>query len=215
MAKAKTHGSFPLVLSAPSGGGKTAIRRALLRCDKRFRFSVTCTTRPRRPGEKEGRDYYFVKPDRFAAMRRNGGLLEWARVHGNMYGTPARPVERLLEKGLMPVMTVDIKGARAVRRSFPGAVTVFLLPPDLKTLVKRLKRRGESEDGIKVRLATARTELKAAPLFDYLVVNDKLEDAVEAIVKIADAEAARPRFRRELVERFGRELRGFTPHFGR
>jgi len=198
-----------MVLSAPSGGGKTAIRERLLQRDKRFRFSITCTTRPMRPGEKDGRDYYFVTPAEFGRLRRGGKLLEWARVHGNMYGTPVKSVTALLEKDLIPVMTIDVKGARSVKRIFPGTVTVFLLPPDLKTLMKRLKNRGEPDAGVRVRLATAKKELREAPAFDYLVINDKLEDAARDIAGIADIESMKASRRRKAIERFGRELLNF------
>lgn len=198
-----------MVLSAPSGGGKTAIREKLLESDGRFRFSVTCTTRPRRPGERDGRDYYFVTAEEFGRLRRSGQLLEWARVHGNMYGTPAKAVRTALEKGFVPVMTIDVKGARAVKKIFPETVTVFLLPPDLPTLVRRLKKRGEQEAGIRVRLGTARSEVKDASSFDYLVVNDKLDDAVREIRRIADTERMRASRRRVELARFGQELLNF------
>ncbi|HOW89383.1 MAG TPA: guanylate kinase [Elusimicrobiales bacterium] len=201
--------SFPLVLSAPSGGGKTAIRERLLSADKRFRFSVTCTTRPRRPGERDGKDYYFVTPEEFRRLRRAGKLLEWARVHGNMYGTPVRSVKAVLDKGFVPVMTIDVKGARAVRKAFPDAVTVFLLPPDLATLVERLRKRGEPEAGMKVRFGTARKELRESVRFDYLVVNDRLSDAVSDVRKIADAEMMRVSRRGTELRRFSRELSYF------
>jgi guanylate kinase len=208
MGKAKEHRYryFPMVLSAPSGGGKTAIREKLLRLDERLRFNVTCTTRAKRPGEKDGRDYYFVTPEEFGRLRRSGKLLEWARVHGNLYGTPVRPVESLVRNGFIPVMTIDVKGARSVKKVFPGAVTVFLLPPDLNTLVKRLRSRGEPETGIKVRLETAKKELKAAASFDYLVINDRLDEAVNEIRKIAEAEAAGMPRRLPAIERFKKEL---------
>jgi len=205
----KKAGYFPLVLSAPSGGGKAAIREKLLRRDGRFRVSVTCTTRPRRPGERNGRDYYFVSEKEFGRLRGSGGLLEWARVHGNMYGTPVKSVRDTLKKGLAPVMTIDVKGARAVKRIFPETVTVFLLPPDIATLAGRLRKRGEPEDGIRVRLGTARGELLAASSFDYLVVNDGLDDAVRDVGRIVDAECMRVSRRLPRLRRFSRELSDF------
>ncbi|MDA8132327.1 MAG: guanylate kinase [Elusimicrobia bacterium] len=200
---------FPLVLSSPSGGGKTAVRSALLELDPKFAFSVTCTTRPRRPGEVDGRDYYFVTESRFLKLRKSGKLLEWARVHGNYYGTPVRSVRDVLAKGRIPVMTIDVKGARAVRRLFPGAVTVFLLPPDLKTLLKRLRARGESGEGLKVRMRTASAELREVGRFGYLVVNDALADAVAAVAGIAAAEAARTERSAGIARRFAEQLAKF------
>ena len=140
-----------MVISAPSGGGKTVVRSGLLKLDKRFAFSVTCTTRQRRPGEVDGKDYYFVTVEQFRKMLKDGLLLEWARVHGYYYGTPVKSVVEVLEKGRIPVMTIDVKGARSVKKIFPETVTVFLLPPDLKTLVQRLKSRGEAPENVAVR----------------------------------------------------------------
>lgn len=195
-----------MVISAPSGGGKSSIREKLLKRDRRFRFSVTCTTRPMRPGEVEGRDYYFVTLNEFKRLRGSGKLLEWARVHGNMYGTPVKPVMTLLEKGLIPVMTIDVKGARSVKKIFPGTVTVFLLPPGLKTLVDRLRKRREPAENIRVRIATAKKEIKEAAFFDYLVINDKLARAVCDIRAIAGVECMKVSRRRAEIRRFGREL---------
>ena len=195
-----------MVISAPSGGGKTAIREKLLKCDERFRFSITCTTRPMRPGERDGRDYYFVTPAQFGRLRKSGRLLEWATVHGNLYGTPAASVAEVLKKGFIPVMTIDVKGARSVKRIFPETVTVFLLPPDLATLTARLKKRRESPENIRIRLRTAKKELKEAGYFEYLVLNDRLEEAVSDIRKIADMECMKVSRRRAEIEKFSREL---------
>ncbi len=197
-----------MVLSAPSGGGKTVVRSALLKLDGKFAFSVTCTTRPRRPEEADGRDYYFVTEPQFMKLRREGKLLEWAKVHGNYYGTPVRSVTEVLREGRIPVMTIDVKGARSVRRLFPDAVTVFLLPPDLKTLVRRLRARGEPPENVAVRLNTAKAELKAAPAFDYLVINDRLPETVREVAAIAELETLRTRRNLDKVRAFGAELAG-------
>ncbi len=197
-----------MVLSAPSGGGKTVVRSALLKLDGKFAFSVTCTTRPRRPEEADGRDYYFVTEPQFMKLRREGKLLEWAKVHGNYYGTPVRSVTEVLREGRIPVMTIDVKGARSVRRLFPDAVTVFLLPPDLKTLVRRLRARGEPPENVAVRLNTAKAELKAAPAFDYLVINDRLPETVREVAAIAELETLRTRRNLDKVRAFGAELSG-------
>lgn len=206
---AKSHKYFPVVIAAPSGGGKTSIRGKLLKKDRRFRFSITCTTRPIRPGEVNGRDYYFVSTAEFERLRKGGKLLEWARVHGNLYGTPVAPVLRLLEKGLIPVMTIDVKGARSVRKIFPETVTVFLLPPGLKALVSRLKKRREPAENIGIRLETAKKEIKEAAFFEYLVVNDKLDTAVRDIREIADTECLKVRRRQAEIRSFSRELEKF------
>ena len=197
---------FPMVISAPSGGGKTVVRSALLKLDRRFAFSVTCTTRPRRPGEVDGKDYFFVTAERFAGLRKEGKLLEWAKVHGNYYGTPVKYVAEALKKDRIPVMTIDVKGARSVKRIFPGAVTVFLLPPDLKTLVRRLRGRGEAPENVAVRLETARSEIRAASGFDYLVINDSLPEAVREVAAIADLETRRTTRNLDKVEAFEKQL---------
>ena len=196
-----------MVISAPSGGGKTVVRSGLLKLNKKFAFSVTCTTRARRPGEVEGKDYYFVSVPQFLKLREEGKLLEWAKVHGNYYGTPVKSVMAVLEKGRIPVMTIDVKGARSVKRLFPAAVTVFLLPPDLKTLVQRLRGRGEAPENVAVRLRTARSELKVASTFDYLVINDSLPEAVREVAAIAELETRRTARNLDKVESFGSQLR--------
>jgi guanylate kinase len=195
-----------MVISAPSGGGKTVVRSGLLKLDKRFAFSVTCTTRPRRPGEVDGRDYYFVTVEQFRKLRGEGKLLEWATVHGNYYGTPVNSVAAVLENGRIPVMTIDVKGARSVKKIFPEAVTVFLLPPDLKTLVQRLRGRGEKPENVAVRLETARSEIKVASRFDYLVINDKLNEAVREVAAIADLETRKIGRNLDKVKAFGKQL---------
>ena len=197
---------FPMVISAPSGGGKTVVRSGLLKLDKRFAFSVTCTTRPRRPGEIEGRDYYFVTVEKFGKLRKAGKLLEWATVHGNYYGTPVKSVVEVLKQGRIPVMTIDVKGAHSVKKIFPEAVTVFLLPPDLKTLVQRLRGRGESPENVAIRIETARAEIKVASRFDYLVINDKLKEAVREVAAIADLETRKTGRNLAMVLAFGKQL---------
>ncbi|PIS47052.1 MAG: guanylate kinase [Elusimicrobia bacterium CG08_land_8_20_14_0_20_51_18] len=182
---------FPVVISAPSGGGKSTVKNHLVKKDKRFAFSVTCTTREKRPGEKEGRDYYFVDAAEFDRLRKMGELIEWAEVHGRLYGTPKRSVISILERGKIPFMTIDVKGARSVKKIFADSVSVFLLPPDLRTMIKRLEKRGERPAEMKVRMNTARKELGEALRFDYLVINDRLEDAVNDIIGIANAEKCR------------------------
>ncbi len=177
-----------MVISAPSGGGKSAVKNHLIKSDRRFAFSITCTTRKPRPGEKEGRDYYFVSPEKFEALRKNGSLIEWAEVHGNLYGTPKKSVLSLLESGKIPLMTIDVKGAKSVKRIFRDAVSIFLLPPSLSVMVKRLKKRGEGERELSIRLKTAKRELKEAFGYDYLVINDKLEKASEDIAAVVKAE---------------------------
>ncbi len=204
-----------MVISAPSGGGKTVVRSGLMKLDKRFAFSVTCTTRPRRPGETDGKDYYFVTEKQFREMRAEGKLLEWAKVHLNYYGTPVKSVMNVLRAGRIPVMTIDVKGARSVKKIFPQTVTVFLLPPDLKTLVQRLRRRGEKPENVAVRLETARAEIKVAAQFDYLVINDRLPEAVREVAAIADLEIRKIGRNLDKVKAFRRQLEKRTVKRGR
>ena len=192
---------FPLVLSAPSGGGKTAIREILIK-DPRFGFSITCTTRNPRPGETDGKDYYFVSREKFAEMQKNGQLLEWAEVHGNFYGTPVKSVKDVMDAGKIPVMTIDVKGAESVRKIFPEAVSLFIIPPSAEILKKRLELRGETPESMKIRLATAREEMKQAYKFDYLVINDILETAAADVIKITETEAMKVRYNLEILENF-------------
>jgi guanylate kinase len=154
----------------------------------------------------DGKDYYFVTAEQFKRLRRDGKLLEWALVHGNYYGTPVKSAVDVLEKGRIPVMTIDVKGARSVKRIFPGAVTVFLLPPDLKTLVQRLRGRGEAPENVAVRLETARSEIKVASTFDYLVINDKLAETVREIAAIAELETRKIGRNLDKVRAFGSQL---------
>lgn len=196
---------FPLVLSAPSGGGKTAVRDGLLK-DSRFGFSITCTTRAPRPGEINGKDYYFVSKDEFLSLRKDGKLLEWAEVHGNYYGTPVKSVKDVMDSGKIPVMTIDVKGAASIRKIFDDAVTIFIIPPSPKILKKRLELRGESAEGMKVRMNTAREEMKQAHLFDYLVINDSLDAAISDVVKITETEMLRMCRNKYLSDLFSKDL---------
>ena len=150
-----------MVISAPSGGGKSVVRAEIFKKDKRFKFSVTCTTRKKRKGEVQGRDYHFVSDKKFKKLISDKKLLEWAKVHGNLYGTPIKSVRDILKENKIPLMTIDVNGARSVKKYFPDAVTVFILSPSLKILVKRLKLRKESEENIAIRLETAKKEIKA------------------------------------------------------
>lgn len=203
---ARKYKYFPMVIASPSGGGKTVVRSGLLKLNKKFAFSVTCTTRPRRPGEVEGKDYYFVTVPQFLKLRKEGKLLEWAKVHGNYYGTPVKSVMQVLGQGRIPVMTIDVKGARSVKRLFPEAVTVFLLPPDLKTLVQRLRGRGEAPENVAVRLETARAEIKVASRFDYLVINDELRETIREVAAIAELETRKTGRNLDKVKAFGNQL---------
>lgn len=197
---------FPVVISAPSGGGKSAIKSEIFKSDGRFAFSVTCTTRKRRKGEREGRDYFFLSKKKFAAMARSGKLLEWAEVHGNLYGTPVESVKKILEKNRVPLMTIDVNGARSVKKIFPGSVSVFILPPSLEILLERLKKREESGSETAKRLETAMREIKEARRYDYIVVNDEIENAAAKIVKIVESEFLKAERNDDKIADFEKDL---------
>ncbi|MFP7753354.1 guanylate kinase [Thermodesulfobacteriota bacterium B35] len=184
-----------LVLSAPSGCGKTTILKRVMAELPGLVFSVSHTTRAPRPGEVDGRDYHFVGRDEFETIRDRtpSGFLEWAEVHGNLYGTSRQEVERLRARGLDVVLDIDVQGAVQVRRDW-DPVTVFIAPPSLAELERRLRGRGtEAAETIALRLANARREMKAAADYEYLVVNDVLDVAVDALRSIIVAERCRRR----------------------
>jgi guanylate kinase len=180
------------VLSAPSGGGKTTIARRLLGARSDVGYSVSCTTRTARDGEVHGRDYHFLSVSEFAAERDADAFAEWADVHGNLYGTLRREVQRVLGTGRHVLMDIDVQGARQFIDAFPDTVTVFVLPPSAETLVERLSgRRSEEPERLLVRLRNAQRELNEAWRYQYIVVNDSLDRAVAQIGAIIDAETVR------------------------
>ena len=180
-----------VIISGPSGVGKDATLDAMKRMGTTFDFVVTATTRPRREHEVEGVDYYFVSMADFAEMINNDELLEYAIVYGDYKGIPKRHVREALASGRDVVMRIDVQGAATIRRLVPGAITVFMTAPSEEALVQRLQRRKtESEDQLKLRIATARKELQRVQEFDYVVVNqeDHLDDTAQQIMAIIAAE---------------------------
>lgn len=181
--------SFPIILSAPSGSGKTTIARHLLAQRNDLGYSVSCTTRQARPGEVHGKDYYFLSKDEFNARQAGGEFAEWANVHGNLYGTLKSEIARVLATGQHVMMDIDVQGARQLRLAFPHSVTVFILPPSGEVLLERLRgRKTESPQQLVARLNSALEELRAVEEYEYVVTNDDLEDAVLAVGAILDAE---------------------------
>jgi len=187
-----TRPAFPLVISGPSGAGKSSVAAWLLETDRDVILSVSCTTRPRRGREVEGIDYFYVDEAEFLARRDRGEFLEWALVHGNLYGTPRTFVDRRMREGKIVLLDIDVQGAMQVRQSRSDAVLVFLMPPSLESLEERLRGRStDSDDVIGRRLLAARREMQTAPAYDYLLVNRELEETRQAVRAIVDAERCR------------------------
>ena len=179
-----------LVLSSPSGAGKTTLARRLLAADASLRLSISVTTRPPRPGEVEGRDYRFIDTAEFARLQAAGELLEWAEVHGNLYATPEAAVLDALKAGVDVLFDIDWQGARQIReRMGQDVVSVFILPPHGQALERRLRERAQdSEDVVKRRMAAAATEIGHWGEYDYVIVNADLERSVSGLAAILAAE---------------------------
>src|SRR5271155_769548 len=184
------HRGLMLVLSSPSGAGKTTLSRMLLKADRNVTLSVSVTTRPKRRGEINGRDYHFIDRVRFNEMVKNGELLEWAEVFGHHYGTPRRPVIDALEAGRDVLFDIDWQGTQQLReRARDDLVSVFILPPTVSELERRLRRRAQdSKDIIGSRMAKAAGEMSHWPEYDYVIINRKIEVAFAEVRTILAAE---------------------------
>lgn len=189
------------VLSAPSGTGKTTLSRALLKLLPDLSYSVSATTRPKREGEVEGSDYFFLTEAEFKKKNSNGEFLESANVYGNWYGTPRSHVEKVLSEGKDILLDVDVQGAKSIKQNKLEAVYIFLVPPSLGELKDRLKqRKTEDEKTLNMRLEKAQDELKEYDLYDYVVVNDVLEEALQRIKAIILSEKSRIPVNKTLME---------------
>jgi len=210
---------FPVILSAPSGGGKTTIARMLLSRRPDLGYSVSCTTRTPRTGEVPGRDYNFISRAEFIAKREQGAFAESAEVHGNLYGTLKAEVDRVIRGGTHVVMDIDVQGAVQFIRAFPTSVTIFILPPSAEVLLERLRGRNtESSAQLAARLQSALQELQQVDEYEYVVINDDLERAVASVESIIDAEVvSRERLKNLrqqvglLIERLEQEIENSTP----
>lgn len=191
-----------VVVSAPSGGGKGTILKELFARNDNLRFSVSATTRNPRPGEENGKQYYFMSREEFEGMIREGKMLEHAQYVGNYYGTPRGPVDKWIGEGRDVILEIEVQGGAQVKKLMPECVSVFILPPSMAVLGERLRGRGtEDEETVLKRLETARQEIPCAKDYDYVVFNDRLEDAVEDILTILRAEKLKYSRNADSIER--------------
>ncbi|MGQ9679016.1 MAG: guanylate kinase [bacterium] len=202
MSSKHLHEPFMVILSSPSGAGKTSICREVVRRDRNICYSVSATTRPRRRGERHGTSYLFYTEDEFQRLIDQNALLEHAAVYGYYYGTPKKPIEKAFGRGRDVIADLDIQGMRSCKKALGDrAVGIFILPPNQKELFNRLKQRNtENRAELARRRAALPDELRAIPWFDYLVINDKLEEAVGDVLTIIRAERLRTSRRRRLKE---------------
>lgn len=187
-----------IVLSGPSGVGKDALLRKMKEQKYPFHYVVTVTSRPRREGERDGMDYRFISQREFQQMIDNGELLEWANVYGNYYGVPRKEISQALSKGRDVIVKVDVQGAATIKRILPQAVCIFLRPPSMEELERRLRQRhSESAKDLALRLRKAEEEMKSLPLFDHVLTSyqGKLDEAISQIQSIVAAEKRRVKLR--------------------
>ena len=183
------HTGILVVISAPSGGGKSTLAREILKQIPQLHFSVSVTTRSPREGEKEGRDYYFLSNQAFKEKKDSGQLVEYAEVHGHWYGTPKSSIEKHLREGKDILFDIDVQGGMQIKKIYPGAVLVFIAPPSIQILESRLReRRQDDEATIQRRLKAAVKEIDQSKNYDYLIVNEKVEQAVNQLRAIIQAE---------------------------
>ena len=193
--------TLSLIISAPSGAGKTTIIRRLMDENPLLAFSVSTTTRKKREGEIEGDSYYYTDRDTFQRMIDAGEFVEWAKVHTNFYGTTKKEVDRIRAAGKIPVFDVDVQGARNLRDNIDDAVLIFILPPSIDSLVERLRHRNtESEEELAIRIDNAIRELREYRNYDYFVINDRLEEAIADTRSVIRAELLR---RDRMIDKVG------------
>ena len=197
------------IVSSPSGGGKTTlISRLLTRYADDLHFSVSHTTRARRNGEQDGREYHFLSPKDFRGMIGRDEFLEWAEVHGNLYGTARKEVLPRLAAGQDVILDIDVQGVRQVKGKYPASIAIFILPPSAAELSRRLRARGLDDEGqIEKRLANAAREIDEVPQYDYAIINDDLERALGSLEAIVSAARQRPARMRDQLERIRKQFR--------
>ena len=200
---------FPLIISAPSGAGKTSICYEVLRRVDDAEYSVSVTTRSRRAKERDGVDYHFITPEEFEDMIQRGELAEWAEVHENLYGTLKAKLSGAVERGKVVILDIDVQGAKNLKKSYPDSVLVFIFPPSPSTLEERLANRGtNSRSSIRKRLKGAPQEVENVELYDYVIVNEDFNESVEKIVHIIEAGKCALERMRPFIDRYSEELTG-------
>jgi len=191
-----------MIVSAPSGAGKTSICRKILQMFPNIRFSVSCTTRPPRPGEIDGKDYEFISAEEFRERIARGEFVEWVENYGQLYGTSKKTMNAFLNEGYDLILDIEARGAKAIRQQCPHGVFIFILPPSLSELKARLSSRGESDAVMERRLRSSLDEIREALWYDYIIFNDRLEDAVDRFRALYIAERSRR-------DRFTEKIRAF------
>lgn len=183
---------FVLIVSGAAGSGKGTVISELEKGSEKINYSISCTTRAPRPGEIDGKDYYFISKERFEEMIKEDAFLEHAFVHTDYYGTPKKKVDEAIERGEVVVLEIDVQGMENLKSKYPDAVTVFLAPPSFKELEKRLRdRKTDTEEEIQIRLANAKVEMEKAKDYQYIVINDDFVEAAKVLMSIIVAEKAR------------------------
>jgi guanylate kinase len=201
-AASKRQPGLLMVVSAPSGAGKTSICREILRQFPNIRFSVSSTTRPPRPGEVNGKDYDFISAAEFHDRLARGEFFEWVENFGQFYGTSGKTMDALLNQGCDLILDIESRGAKAIQKQYPRAIFIFILPPSLSELKSRLSLRGESADIMERRLQSSLDEIREALWYDYIIFNEKLEEAVDQFRSVYIAEKSRRDLFTERIEAF-------------